>query len=113
MSCGAPTIYGNSTSMPEIVASAGLGAQPDDVTQISDRLRELLTNTALRRKLARRAVIRSLDIDWTHSAEQTFACYEHFIERHQQSRHEELKQAEDRRSACTTSEAKRGKNVSA
>lgn len=113
MSCGAPTIYGNSTSMPEIVASAGLGAQPDDVTQISDRLRELLTNTALRRKLARRAVIRSLDFDWTHSAEQTFACYEHFIERHQQSRHEELKQAEDRRSACTTSEAKRGKNVAA
>ncbi len=80
MGCGVPTLYGSVSSMPEVVGEAGLAAAPDDVQQIKQRLRQLLEDHALRRRLARQAVLRSLDFRWEKVAEQTFACYEHSIE---------------------------------
>ncbi|MFH1922455.1 MAG: glycosyltransferase, partial [Planctomycetota bacterium] len=84
MGCGAPTIYGNVASMPEVVGKAGLPATPTDVHEIKHRLRQLLTDVALRRRLSRLAVVRSLDFSWEKVAQQTFAAYEHFIEARRQ-----------------------------
>ncbi|HUT92165.1 MAG TPA: glycosyltransferase [Thermoguttaceae bacterium] len=80
MACGVPTIYGNVASMPEIAGEAGLPAAPEDVREIKHRLHQLLQDTELRRRLARLAVLRSLDFDWKRAAEETFACYERSIQ---------------------------------
>jgi len=79
MACGTPTVYGNVSSMPEIAGEAGLPAAPEDVYEIKHRLRRLLGDAELRRRLARRAVLRSLDFGWKKAAEETFACYERCI----------------------------------
>lgn len=58
MCCRTPVIYGNNSSMVEVVADCGLPAQPEDVVDIKvqmgrmafdDELRESLANAALRR----------------------------------------------------------------
>ncbi|NQT18020.1 MAG: glycosyltransferase [Planctomycetes bacterium] len=80
MACGAATVYGNVSSMPEIVGDAGLSVSPDDVQEIKTRLRQLLEDEELRNRLSASAVVRSLDFSWEKVAEETFGCYEHFIE---------------------------------
>jgi len=80
MACGVPTVYGNVASMPEIAGEAGLPAAPEDVYEIKHRLRRLLEDAELRRGLARRAVLRSLDFRWKKTAEETLACYERSIQ---------------------------------
>jgi glycosyltransferase involved in cell wall biosynthesis len=80
MSCAVPSVYGDVSSMPEIVADAGLPAPPGDVPQIRRQLRRLLEDEKLRSSLARRAVFRSLDFHWQKAAEETFACYERYTQ---------------------------------
>ncbi len=79
MSCGTPTIYGDTSSMPEIADGAGLSAEPENVSQIARRLEELFCDKPLRQRLARHAVLRALDFTWQKTAEQTLDCYEEFI----------------------------------
>lgn len=79
MSCGVPTVYGDTSSMPEIVAGGGLPAAPGNVPQIMRRLEQLVSDEPLRRRLACRAVLRSLDFCWQKMAQQTLDRYEEFI----------------------------------
>jgi glycosyltransferase involved in cell wall biosynthesis len=81
MSCGVPTLYGDTSSMPEVVGDAGLAASPENVPQIMRRMEDLLAEEPLRRRLARRAVLRSLEFSWQRAAQETLDCYEHFIQR--------------------------------
>ena len=55
-------------------------AAPGDVHQIKLRLQQLLGDAGLRRRLARLAVLRSLDFRWKKTAAETFACYERSIQ---------------------------------
>jgi glycosyltransferase involved in cell wall biosynthesis len=80
MSCGVPVVYGNNSSMPEVVADAGLPADPASVEDIKEQYRRILTNPDLRRALARRAVLRSLRFDWRLTAERTLEVYERCLQ---------------------------------
>jgi glycosyltransferase involved in cell wall biosynthesis len=103
MSCGVPSVYGDVSSMPEIVKGAGLPADPDDVPQIKQRLRRLLEDDELRRRLAHRAVFRSLDFSWPKTAEETFACYARVLD----ARGAEAPAAEPREGGDLTAPASR------
>ena len=83
MRCKTPVIYGDNSSMSEIVADAGLPANAENVSSISDCMSQLANDTKLRAELSKRAFQRSLDFDWGKTAYKTMAIYKAIIERDQ------------------------------
>ena len=75
MSCGAPVIYGDNSSMPELVRDGGLPAESTSAFSIADCLSRVLTNRALRNQLAEKAVQRADLYSWTRTAQETLQLY--------------------------------------
>ena len=80
MSCGTPVIYGNNSSMPEIVKDAGLPADAADIDQIKTSLQRLLIDEQFNRQLVRRARRRAIEFHWEKTASQTLACYRDLLQ---------------------------------
>lgn len=75
MSCGAPVIYGNNSSMPEAAAGGGIGVDARRSTSIAAAMKTLLTDEPLRRRLANDARKRASQFQWTKTARSTIAAY--------------------------------------
>jgi glycosyltransferase involved in cell wall biosynthesis len=75
MSCGVPVIYGNNSSMPEIVGNAGLAADSWDVDDITRQMHRLVFDAELAKSLGRAALKRSRDFSWERTAQKTLAAY--------------------------------------
>jgi glycosyltransferase involved in cell wall biosynthesis len=75
MSCGTPVIYGNNSSMPEVAGDAGLPAKPDDVKEIKECFRRLLTDDALCKQLRKRTLENAARFSWKKAAEETLGVY--------------------------------------
>jgi len=69
MRCGIPIIAGNRTSLPEVVADAGLLVNPFSVEEISTTLVKVAQDEELRHELAKKSLDRSLHFSWEASAE--------------------------------------------
>lgn len=65
---GAPVACSNATSLPDLVADAGLIFNPDDVEEMADAIRRLWTNEALRQTLVGRGRKRVALFSWDHTA---------------------------------------------
>jgi len=76
MYCGLPVIYGNNSSMPEIVGDAGLAADSHDIHDIAHQMRRLVCEDELVESLSRRALKRAQDFLWERAAALTLAAYE-------------------------------------
>lgn len=59
MSCGTPVIYGDNSSMPEVVGDGGLPADPFDVTDIKEKFKRILMNEDVRSDLSAKALANS------------------------------------------------------
>lgn len=75
MACGTPTLVAKKASLPEIVGDAGQYVDPEDVESISEGLRQLWDDPALRRSLGERGRARAAEFTWKRVAEQTSAVY--------------------------------------
>lgn len=75
MSCGLPVIYGNNSSMPEIVADAGLAADSRDINDMCRQMHRLVSDDDLVASMRSRALERAATFTWARSAEQTMAAY--------------------------------------
>ncbi|PHR33686.1 MAG: glycosyltransferase [Fluviicola sp.] len=69
MRCGTPVLSGNLTSLPEVAGDAALYCDPLDVEDITQKLRELCSNEALRDELSKKGLKRSQLFSWDKSAE--------------------------------------------
>ena len=76
MSCGAPVITSNTSSMPEIGGGAALYFDPADVRQLSALLLELSENENLRTELSRKGIKRAGEFSWEKTARATLKIYE-------------------------------------
>ncbi len=76
MHCGAPVIYGDNSSMPEIVGDAGLAADADDPRDIARQMHRLVASPKHRAELSERALRRAAEFRWQRTAEQTVQVYE-------------------------------------
>lgn len=76
MSLGAPVISSNTTSLPEIVGSAGLLVEPLEVNSIFEAMLQLAEDEEARLDLKRRALGRSTEFSWEHTARQVLKLYE-------------------------------------
>ncbi len=76
MKCGAPTIVGNRTSLPEVVGDAAILVDPFEVTEIASAISRVVTDSGLRASLQAAGLQRAKLFDWRDSARKTLAVYE-------------------------------------
>jgi len=75
MSCGAPVLTGNLTSLPEVVGDAGLTVDPLDTGALAEALARLIDDDALRADLRERGLTRARRFDWRETARMTLQVY--------------------------------------
>lgn len=68
MNSGVPVITSNLTSMPEIAGDAALLVDPFSVEEISDAMKQINSNTALREALIAKGNIRKMAFSWDKTA---------------------------------------------
>jgi glycosyltransferase involved in cell wall biosynthesis len=71
MACGCPVVSSDRTSCPEVVGTAGLLVDPEDVMAIATAIARILDDDALRMDLRDRGLVRSQLFTWGESARRT------------------------------------------
>lgn len=64
MACGTPVICANNSSLPEVVADAGLSFDADDVPGVARAIEQLVGSTELRADLSRKGLRRAALFSW-------------------------------------------------
>lgn len=75
MQCGLPVITSNTTSLPEVVGTAGITLSPTDGEALCQAMLEVYKNSALRHKLSTKSLERAAQFSWQKTIEQTNAIY--------------------------------------
>ena len=86
MSCGAPVACSNRTSLPEVVGDAALTFDPENVRDMVEAMRRILTDDALRADLRTRSLQRATQFSWHRAAKETISVYEETYARGKQVR---------------------------
>ena len=68
MACGIPTIASNSSSLPEIVGTAGLLVDPGDIEGLALAIDRVVTDTTLATELSAKGPLRVKRFDWGSAA---------------------------------------------
>ena len=80
MQCGAPVIAGNRTSIPELVADAGLLFDPFDTNALVEGLKRILDDGDYRAGLRAKGFLRAGEFSWKVTAQLTLKAYEKAFE---------------------------------
>lgn len=75
MACGVPVITSNTSSLPEVVGSAGITIDPTDVEQLSVAMAQVLENEELRSSLRQRGLEQAATFSWEKTARRTLEVY--------------------------------------
>lgn len=75
MACGVPVVVSNTTSLPEVVADAGIAVEPLDVPAVAESIHKILTDPHLARTLRERGIRRSSLFSWERTARETLGVY--------------------------------------
>jgi len=75
MARGVPVLTSNVSAMPEVAGDAALLIDPSDIASLTEGLRRLTADTALREKLARAGLARAQGFSWEKSVEATWRVY--------------------------------------
>lgn len=75
MACGTPVATSNVSSLLEVAGDAALLFNPEDIDDITDKMRRLLTNSELRASLRQRGLARAAEFSWKKAARQTIQVY--------------------------------------
>jgi len=86
MSCGTPVACSNRTSLPEVVGDAALTFDPENVRDMMEAMRRIITDDALRADLRARSLQRATQFSWNKAANETIAVYEETYARSKQVR---------------------------
>jgi len=85
MNCRVPVIYGNNSSMPEVVGDGGLPADPFDFVDIKKKMEAICLNEEYREELASKALRQANKFSWRKTAKETLGIYEKIIKESQKS----------------------------
>lgn len=81
MSCGAPVVCSNRTSLPEVVGDAAITFDPDNTGQLVAAMHSVLTNPELATDLRARSLQQAARFNWRKTATETLAAYEEAYKR--------------------------------
>lgn len=76
MACGAPIIYANTSSLPEVAGDAGLPFAVENAAELAERIHALRVEPELRRMLTHRGIQRARTFTWQRAASSTMAVLE-------------------------------------
>ncbi len=76
MQCGTPVITSNTSSLPEVVGSAGIMVDPHDADGLCQAMLRLVTDPVLRQAMSQKSLEQSRLFSWENCAKQTLAAYE-------------------------------------
>lgn len=76
MRCGAPVIVADRGSLPEIVDAAGMLVNPNDITDIEEKINRIIADELLRIKFQHASVQRSQAFSWAEAARKTLQVLE-------------------------------------
>ncbi|GCE25605.1 glycosyl transferase family 1 [Dictyobacter alpinus] len=79
MSCGAPVVCSNRTSLPEVVGEAAISIDPEDTKALVDAMYSVLSNDELQADLRARSLQQAARFSWRTAAQQTLAVYEEVL----------------------------------
>jgi glycosyltransferase involved in cell wall biosynthesis len=80
MACGAPVLTSNVSATAEVAGDAALLVDPLSVASIKEGLRAVITDDALRRKMASAGLARAAEFRWRQTADETHAVYERVMD---------------------------------
>jgi glycosyltransferase involved in cell wall biosynthesis len=80
MACGVPVVSSDATSLPEVVADAGISVPPDDVGAWADALRRVVEDGELAARLRAAGPRRAAGFTWDQTARRTRAVYQAVLE---------------------------------
>jgi glycosyltransferase involved in cell wall biosynthesis len=80
MSVGAPVIASRTSSLPEVVGPDGEGFDPRDKHSIADTIVRVLSDDALRKRLASNGLARSKEFSWERTATEAWKGIEMAVE---------------------------------
>jgi glycosyltransferase involved in cell wall biosynthesis len=69
--CGIPVIAGLNSSFPEVLENSAILAKPDNITEISQAINQILTIPELKQSLIQKGLINSQRFSWQTCAEET------------------------------------------
>jgi glycosyltransferase involved in cell wall biosynthesis len=75
MACGTPVIVSNVSSLPEVVADAGILVDPYDAEELSVAMWRLLSDAELRASLIEKGYKRAGFFSWDKAAQETLKLY--------------------------------------
>lgn len=75
MSCGVPVVYGNNSSMIEVVGDGGLPADPNDIVDIKEKFKIMAMDKGVRENIARIAQEHAYEFSWGAAARETLDVY--------------------------------------
>ena len=81
MACGIPAITSNVFSPPEIIQDAGLLVDPNDTSDICEKILSFTHNKKLQEDLSQQALKRSKDFSWTLTAEKMLGLFRKYTEK--------------------------------
>jgi glycosyltransferase involved in cell wall biosynthesis len=86
MSCGAPVITSNTSSMPEVAGAAAWLVDPCSEQDLATAMERILTDEAQRRELREKGLRRAADFSWAYTAQLTLQAYQDAWTAHRQKR---------------------------
>ena len=81
MTCGAPVVCTNTSSLPEVVGDAALLVNPRDVGEIADAIERVITDRALHDELRAKGIAQAKKFSWEHAAQETLSLYDSLKEK--------------------------------
>lgn len=82
MACGAPVIAANTSSLPEVVGNQDALFDPRDISKISEKIVEVLSDTSLRQRLIEHGVEQAKKFSWDASAVRALTALKDCWEQH-------------------------------
>ncbi|MDQ7030922.1 MAG: glycosyltransferase family 1 protein [Ardenticatenia bacterium] len=79
MACGTPVLTSDSSSLPEVVGTAGVMVNPDDEEALADALADLLASPEQRAQLGQAARERARQFSWLRAARQQVVVYRRLV----------------------------------
>ena len=79
MACGVPVVASNSSSLPEVVGSAGFTLDPDDYRQFGGSIIATLVQEELAAEMRRKGLEQAAKFSWEKTATETLAIYDSLV----------------------------------
>ena len=80
MTCGTPVIVANRASLPEVVGEAGILIDPEDPTDIANKIEQVLGDEQLQQHLREAGMERASRFSWERTALATLGAYRNIME---------------------------------